>query len=125
MSKRSLIMIHKNLYYIAMATLVGSVFWTAFGIYSSISSGAEKVEVSKEILDPLNPTIDLQTLDDLFVRREVLEGVDLSTLANVPIIDEDLNITPETEATDSAEINELTIPEATRSAAASESSVPE
>ncbi|MFH2019444.1 MAG: hypothetical protein ABII80_02425 [bacterium] len=125
MSKRSSIMVHKNLYYIAIATLVGSVFWTAFGIYSALSSGADKVEVSKEILDPLNPTIDTQTLDDLFVRREVLEGVDLSTLVNQPEIEENLDVALETEATKSAAIDSVALNGATESAVASGSSVPE
>lgn len=108
------IIIHRTIYQMAVATLVGSVFWTGLGVYGSLTK-TDNVEIDSAMLEKLDPTIDEETINNIFVRRRVLEGVDLSILETQPTLEEIPEIAPQTESTESAEINEVAIPEATES----------
>jgi|GEM_PF-1644977 len=120
--KNNSIMVHKSVYQMAIVTLVGSLFWAGLGIYGSVKK-TDYVEVDKEMLAKLDPTIDEETVNNIFARRDVLKGADLSLLEEpVVVIEEQAPVTPE--ATGSAQVNE-TSPEATGSATVNEVAVPE
>lgn len=92
--RKTSIMIHRTIYQMAIVTLLGSVFWTGLGVYNSLTK-KENVEIDSGMLEKLDPTIDEETINNIFVRRRVLEGVDLSILST--------EIAPQTESTESAQ----------------------
>lgn len=67
--------VNKTLYQVGMATLITSVLWTGFGIYHALVKPPE-VDVSAEVLRPINPTIDTKTLDELAERVQLSKFVD-------------------------------------------------
>lgn len=101
-------MVHKSIYQIAMVTLIGSILWTGFEVYSSLNK-TDYVEIDKEMLTVLDPYIDEETVNNIFTRRQVMEGVDLSIL-NTPIV-ETQQIEVATEASEGAHINDMISPE--------------
>lgn len=83
---------------VAILTVVTVVFWIGFGVYRIITAEPE-IDVPREILLPLNPNLDVASLNELQSRlylseEEIGERVVVSTAPTA---------SPESEATSSAE----------------------
>lgn len=83
---------------IGILTVITILFWIGFSVYR-IFSKPESIETSKEILEPISPSLDTQTLDKVAQRIFFNEGEVPQNLILVP--------SPTPSASPSAEIQNL------------------
>lgn len=55
-------------------TLITSVMWTGFGVYTTANKKAD-VEVPPALLEPVNPSLDTKTLEEMQTRRQLTTEV--------------------------------------------------
>lgn len=77
-------------YQLALASLLASVVWASISVYSSLTSPAE-IEVASEILEPLNPILDLSLMEEIASRERLSEQLEL---LDTPEKDEELSTSP-------------------------------
>ena len=63
---------------IAILSVITVVFWTVFGIFSLLSTPTD-IKVPEEVLNPINPTLDIATLRSVegktfFSESQILEA---------------------------------------------------
>jgi len=73
MSRRNNLMVRKSTYQISMMTLIASLIWIVISIYQKLQDPIENA-IDPEMLKPLSPVINGETLDNLMIRRQMGEN---------------------------------------------------
>jgi len=97
-----------NLVILGILTLITVLFWIGFSVYRSLTSEAP-VKVPSEILEPISPTLDTETLSKVgnklfFLEQELAEIILISSPSPSPTASPEPTQLPEEqeEATESA-----------------------
>ena len=70
MARRDSILVSKTLYQIGVVSVIAAVMWVAVGIY--FATGKDfKLDIDKNILEPLNPTLDQAVVQSLTGRLKL------------------------------------------------------
>jgi len=69
MAQKSTIMVNKSLKTIGAMTLTTSIIWTLIGIYNALLAPGD-VDVSAEILAPIDNKLETNTMESLAINRE-------------------------------------------------------
>ncbi len=70
MARRNSILVSKTLYQIGVVSVIAAVMWVAVGIYFATVKDF-KIDVDKNILEPLNPTLDQAVVQSLTGRLKL------------------------------------------------------
>lgn len=70
MAQRSEVMVARAFYQMAMVTLLAALCWVGIGIYQAAQKGTD-IGVDKELLTPVVPTIDKETIESLEQRMRM------------------------------------------------------
>lgn len=68
-------LVSRSIYQISVVTFIASVVWISLGVYNAFNKPVE-TDVNKEVLEPLNPSIDEKVLESLEGRVQMGERVD-------------------------------------------------
>lgn len=72
MAVKSVILVNNSLKTMAIMTLMTSLVWTFVAVYNAIDKPG-KVEVSAELLKPVEVNLDTAVLDEIAGKRRILE----------------------------------------------------
>jgi len=70
MARRDSILVSRSLYQLGVITLITSLTWVAIGIYLAVNKSSVS-EVDKELLEPINLSIDQAALETLSGRLKI------------------------------------------------------
>lgn len=70
MARHDSILVSRTLYQVGVMTLIASVMWVAYGIYTASGKGY-KSDIEQTILEPINPNLDQEVLKSLTSRLKV------------------------------------------------------
>lgn len=68
-------MVSRAVYQMSIVTFVASIIWISVGVYEALTTPAE-INVSEEVLRPLNPNIDMELLMSLGEREQLVQSID-------------------------------------------------
>lgn len=73
MSRKTNVMVSSTLRTIGVMTVATSLLWTSISIYNSLKQPVD-LKISPEILAPISPEIDMETIDKLKEKRQLSES---------------------------------------------------
>lgn len=71
MARRSSVLVSRTMYQLAIMSFITAILWTFFSVIAAINQAPEKVEVDKNLLNPITPVIDKGTLELVNARKQV------------------------------------------------------
>jgi len=97
------IRLKKDLFRLAIVTLITVVFWVGMTTYKALNTSKVNVSVSRQIKS-LTPSIDLDTMNDV-AQRQIVPQEDW---ASIKLVAPEILVIPELNASQSATINSST-----------------
>lgn len=102
MAEKSTILVHRNVRTTAVITLISAVVWTSLSVYYTLNKSVD-LAIPPEVLAPLDPTYDEQTLQALSQKRQMSDESLPSDFAPITI-NEVVPVTTPQPSTPSTEI---------------------
>ena len=86
MSRRDSVLVNRSLYQIGILTLVASIVWVAVGVYTAIINPLA-VEIDKNMLSPLPPSLDLGVIENLTKRLKIEPSLEIAPTTDSVVIE--------------------------------------